>query len=83
MKREDIIAKLRDIIQPYVQNQEAFANIHPATDLLQDLEINSSHIVDIVLDTEDAFDIEISDEDAEQMLTVQAAVDVVEKLLKQ
>ncbi|MEM7374569.1 MAG: phosphopantetheine-binding protein [Bacteroidota bacterium] len=82
MQQEEIIAKLRDIIQPYVQNQEAFANIHPETDLLKDLEINSSHIVDIVLDTEDAFNIEISDEDAEQMLTVQAAVAVVQKLLQ-
>ena len=46
--------------------REAFANITPNTDLLQDLKINSAHLVDIILDTEDAFDIEISDEDAER-----------------
>lgn len=83
MTQEQIIEKLRTIIQPYVQNQEAFATIKPETDLLKDLEINSANLVDIILDTEDAFDIEISDEDAEQMMTVKASVEIVQKLLNQ
>lgn len=77
MNQEQITEKLREIIKPYVQDEEAFAQIGPETDLLKDLKVNSAHLVDIILDTEDAFDIEISDEDAEQMLTVQDAVAVV------
>ena len=77
MTQEQITEKLRAIIQPYVQDEAAFSNIGPETDLLSDLKINSAHLVDIILDTEDAFDIEISDEDAEQMLTVQDAVGVI------
>jgi acyl carrier protein len=77
MDQQQITEKLRTIIKPYVQDEEAFSNIKPDTDLLRDLKINSAHLVDIILDTEDAFDIEISDEDAEQMLTVQDAVAVI------
>lgn len=77
MDQQQITEKLRAIIQPYVQDEEAFSNIQPDTDLLRDLKINSAHLVDIILDAEDAFDIEISDEDAEQMLTVKDAVAVI------
>jgi acyl carrier protein len=38
-------------------------------------------LVDIILDAEEAFDIEIDDESAEKMLTVQAAVDIVAQKL--
>ena len=75
--------KLRAIIKPYVQDEEAFSNIKPETDLLGDLKINSAHLVDIILDTEDAFDIEISDEDAEQMLTVKDAVGVIMRRIEE
>lgn len=83
MDRNTIIEKLTEIIKPYVQDQEAFANINEDTDLLQDLKINSAHLVDIILDTEEAFDIEIDDESAEKMLTVKDAVDIIgEKAMK-
>lgn len=83
MNQEQITEKLRTIIQPYVQDADAFADIRPETDLLRDLKINSAHLVDIILDTEDAFGIEISDEDAEQMLTVKDAVAVILKRIKE
>lgn len=69
--------RLKSIIEPYVQDKEAFKSMTGQTDLLSDLKINSAHLVDIILDAEDAFDIEIDDESAEKMLTVQDAVDVI------
>ena len=83
MNQDQVIEKLREIIKPYVQDEEAFQQIRAETDLLKDLKINSAHLVDIILDAEDAFDIEISDEDAEQMLTVQAAVEVIMNRMKE
>jgi acyl carrier protein len=45
------------------------------------LGINSAHLVDIVLDVEDAFDITLDEKDMEAMQTVEAAVQIVyEKL---
>ncbi len=75
--REIIIEKLKSIIEPYVQDKEAFANVNENTDLLSDLKINSAHLVDIILDTEEAFDIEIDDDSAEDMLTIKDAVRII------
>ena len=83
MTRAEITEKLRNIIAPYVQNKEALDNVGEKTDLMKDLKINSQHLVDIILDTEVAFDIEIDDDAAEKMLTVGAAVDIVETLIKE
>ncbi len=81
MTREEIELKLKTIIKPYVQNEEAFNNLSPETDMLQDLQINSAHLVDVILDMEEEFDIEIDDETAEKMLTVDEAISTTEKLL--
>lgn len=81
MQRQEIKDKLKEVIAPYVQNQEAFENVSEDTDLMKDLNINSQHLVDIILDAEELFDIEIDDDSAEKMLTVGAAVEVVEKLV--
>jgi len=83
MTRTEIEEKLKGIIKPYVQNEEAFANLNENTDLLQDLQVNSAHLVDIILDMEEEFDIEIDDETAENMLTVGEAIDTTDRLLKE
>ena len=82
MEKSAIIEKLRTIIEPYVQDQDAFANINESTDLLNDLKINSANLVDIIIDTEMEFDIEIDDDSAEQMLTVKDAVAIITKLTR-
>ena len=79
MDRKQLIDKLGEIIKPYAQNPEALANLSEESDFLKDLKINSAHLVDIILDAEDAFDIEIDDDSAEQMLTVGAAIDIILK----
>lgn len=81
MNRIEITEKLRTIITPYVQNKEALEQVSEETDLMKDLKINSQHLVDIILDAEVAFDIEIDDDSAEKMLTVGAAVNIVEAML--
>ena len=77
MKKEQRKETLKRLIEPYVQDQEAFANLTEETDFINDLKINSANLVDIILDVEDAFDIEIEDEAMEQMLTVKAALEVI------
>jgi acyl carrier protein len=80
MKKEEITNKLKGIIEPYVQDKTAFDNLTEDSDLLRDLQINSAHLVDIILDVEDAFDIEIDDDKAESMMTVRDAVQVIREL---
>ena len=69
------------IISKHAKNQEALAKISTDTDILQDLQVNSARLVDIVLDFEDKFDLEISDDDADNIQTIGDAVNLVEKLL--
>ena len=77
MTRKELITSLQKIIKPYVQDQEAFKNLSEETDFINDLKINSANLVDIILDVEDEFDIEIDNESMEKMLSVKAAMDII------
>lgn len=81
MNQEELVSKLRSIITPYVQNKKALANLTNETDFIKDLEINSANLVDVVLDVEDEFDIEIDNESMEEMLTVAASIKVIQEKL--
>ncbi len=47
------------------------------TSILDDLKINSARLVDIVLDFEDVFDIEVDDDDADSVATVGDGVNLI------
>ena len=81
MTRKELITSLQKIVKPYVQNQEAFKNLSEETDFINDLKINSANLVDVILDVEDEFDIEIDNESMEKMLSVKAAIDIIETKL--
>ena len=78
MTRDDIFAKVVEIVRPYVKNEEALANVGDDTDILQDLKVNSARLVDVILNFEDEFDIEVEDEDADAVNTVGDAVSLIE-----
>lgn len=82
MEKTDLMEKLKAIIEPYVQDEDAFKNLNDTSDFTKDLKINSANLVDIILDIEDAFDVRLENEDMEQMLTVQAAIDIVQNKLQ-
>ncbi len=77
MTQEEIFAKVVEIIRPFVKNQEALDAVDEKTNILRDLKVNSARLVDIILDFEDAFDIEVEDEDADAVNTVGDAVRLI------
>ena len=78
MKEEiEMIEALRIIVKPYIQDQEAFENLNEETDFISDLKINSANLVDVILDIEERFDIEIDNESMNTMLNVKAAIQVI------
>lgn len=81
MKNDDLISKLKTIVKPYIQDEIAFANLTEDTDFIKDLKINSANLVDVILDIEDEFDIEIDNDSMEKMLSVKAAIDIIEDKL--
>jgi acyl carrier protein len=81
MEKAQLIDKLKTIVKPYIQNEEAFKNLTEDTDFINDLEINSANLVDVVLDVEDEFNIEIDNDAMEKMLSVKAAIKIIEAKL--
>jgi acyl carrier protein len=78
MTKEEITNKLITIVKPYVQNEEGFKNMSEETDFINDLEINSANLVDVILDVEDEFNIEIDNDSMEKMLSVKATIKVIQ-----
>lgn len=81
MTKDELIAKLKMIVQPYIQDEEAFKNLSEETDFINDLKINSANLVDVILDVEDEFDIRIENDDMEKMTSVKAAMNIVNEKL--
>ena len=79
MNRKEISEKLKAIIEPYSQDASQFEGLSEKTDLLRDLKINSAHLVDIILDTEDEFNIEIDNDTAESMQTLEDVLNIIEQ----
>ena len=77
MTNEALIEKLKEIVQPYVKNEEGFNNLGENTDFLNDLKINSANLVDVILDIETEFDILIDNDSMEKMLNVKAAMEII------
>ena len=68
-----------EILKKYTFDNKVWENFNENMDLKDDLKINSARVVDIVLDLEEKFDIEISDEDIEKMKTVKDVMEIVGK----
>ncbi len=81
MNQEELINDLKEIVKPYVQDEAAFNNLSEETDFINDLKINSANLVDVVLDVEDKFDIELDNEAMENMISVKAAMEIIETKL--
>jgi len=81
MTNEELITKLKAIVAPYIQNEDAFKNLSEDTDFVNDLQINSANLVDIILDVEDEFDIRLENEDMEKMLDVKSTMAIIKTKL--
>lgn len=81
MTKDELIDKLKTIVQPYIQDEVGFDNLSEETDFINDLKINSANLVDVILDVEDEFDIRIENDDMEKMTSVKAAMDIVNEKL--
>ena len=54
-------------------------DIVPEASLIEDLGADSLTIVELVMSMEEVFEIEIDDEDAEKLVTVQDAIDFIKE----
>lgn len=83
MSREEILKELKKVLAPYTTNKEMLENIGDQTDLIKDLKINSANLVDIIIDAEVKYNIEIDNNSAEKIINVGSCIDVIIEKLNQ
>ena len=72
-KEDKLFARVREIISHQLGVDEK--EVTPDAKFVDDLGADSLDTVELIMDFEDKFEIEILDEDAEKIITVQHAVD--------
>ena len=78
--KKEIVEKVKQIISEQLGVDEG--EVTPGASFTDDLGADSLDQVELVMALEEAFDVEISDEDAEKIRTVQDAVDYIGKHAK-
>jgi len=76
MNRDEVRNTFVDLIKPHVRVGDPSA-ITEASLLVDDLKVNSTRFVDIILDTEDAFKISVGDDDMKRFERVGDAIDFI------
>lgn len=71
----DVLARITKIIVDRLGVDEA--EVKPEATFKEDLGADSLDVVELVMELEDEFDVEISDEDAEKITTVKNVVDYI------
>ena len=71
----DVEAKVKEIIS--AQLEVSMDKVRPEASFVDDLKADSLAVVELVLALEEAFSIEIPDEDTEQIKTVKDAIDYI------
>jgi len=77
ISREAVQAKVLEVVKPFVKDTALLETITDKTDLINDLKVNSARFIDILLDLEDAFKIQINDKEADSMLTIGDAIRII------
>jgi len=78
---QSIEQKVTDILKKYTINKNIWENPPENPHIIEDLNISSARIVDIILDIEEAYDIEIDDKTLESIKTLKDAVSVIDKAI--
>lgn len=75
-QRDEIIK----ILKKYTFSDEVWVNFSDETNIINDLKINSARIVDIVIDLEETYDIEINDSQLENLKRFKDIVTLIQEM---
>lgn len=79
---KQIESKIIEILTKYTFNKKVWDYYTPQSRIILDLKVNSARIIDITLDIEEEFGIEINDNDLEKIITVEDLIKVVSNNIK-
>ncbi len=72
---QEILGKVREMVASQLGKAED--QITPESSFIEDLGADSLDLVELIMSMEDEFGLEISDEDAESIITVQDAINFI------
>lgn len=81
ISQESLFERVREIIAEQLMMKPE--EIEPGSDFVEDLGADSLDVVELVMAFEEKFGIQIPDEEAEKINTVQEAVDYIRKKIKE
>jgi len=76
----EVLAKVKEMIASHLGKSEE--EITPDSSFIEDLGADSLDLVELIMSMEDEFGLEISDEDAENIITVQDAINFIQRSTK-
>jgi acyl carrier protein len=77
LDREEILTKIQEITADRLGVDET--DVTPEASFREDLEADSLDLVELIMELEEQFGMEIPDEEAEKITTVEEAVDYVQE----
>jgi acyl carrier protein len=83
MSRQEILEGLKSVLAPYTMDKEALNSMNDETEFIKDLKINSANLVDIIIDAEDRYDIEIDADSAEKIHNAGSCIDIILDKMKE
>ncbi|HEY2721148.1 MAG TPA: acyl carrier protein [Chitinophagaceae bacterium] len=83
MTREEAFKEFKKVLWPYTANKDKLDSITEETDLIKDLQINSANLVDIIIDAENYYHVEIDNDSVEKMVNVGSCIDVILKKMNE
>ncbi|HIA36912.1 MAG TPA: acyl carrier protein [Flavobacteriales bacterium] len=72
---------IKKILKKYAFKKSLIDRATVNSNMVKDLNINSARIVDIILDVEDEFEIEINSKDLEKIKTIKDLEDIIKDLI--
>ena len=70
--------EIKNILLKYAFNKSLVEEAGPNANMVKDLKINSARIVDVVLDVEDAFEIEIDNQNLAKIKTINDLAEIID-----
>lgn len=74
---ENIKSEVLEILSKYSFNKEIIKTATEKSNITKDLKINSARVVDVILDVEEQYDIEIDDKALSKIATVGDVIELI------
>ena len=83
MSRQEILEGLKKVVAPYTMDKEALNSMNDETEFIKDLKINSANLIDIIIDAEERYDIEIDADSAEKIHNAGDCINVIMEKMRE